>query len=46
MLFDLVQDPKARNSVLTPEVKKQYDDRILQYLQLISKFYGHHPTGG
>jgi hypothetical protein len=46
MLFDLVRDPKAQNSVLTPEFKKQYDDRILQYLQLISKFYGHHPTGG
>jgi hypothetical protein len=46
MLFDLAQDPTAQNSVLTPAFKKQYDDRILQYLQLISKFYGHHPTGG
>ena len=46
MLFDLVQDPKAQANVLSPELKKQYDARILEYLQLISKFYGHHPTGG
>jgi membrane-anchored protein YejM (alkaline phosphatase superfamily) len=46
MLFDLAKDPTAQNSVLTPAFKKQYDDRILQYLQTISKFYGHHPTGG
>lgn len=46
MLFDLAQDPKAQNNVLSPALKKQYDARILEYLQLISKFYGHHPTGG
>lgn len=46
MLFDLVRDPNAQNNVLTPELKKQYDERILQYLQLISRFYGHKPTGG
>jgi hypothetical protein len=46
MLFDLAKDPTAQNTVLTPAFKKQYDDRILQYLQIISKFYGHHPTGG
>jgi hypothetical protein len=46
MLFDLSQDPNAQRNVLTPELKKQYDDRILQYLQLLSKFYGHQPTGG
>ena len=46
MLFDLVQDPDAQHNILTPTLKKQYDDRILQYLRLISKFYGHQPTGG
>jgi glucan phosphoethanolaminetransferase (alkaline phosphatase superfamily) len=46
MLFDLLQDPNAQHNVLTPELKKQNDDRILQYLQLLSKFYGHQPTGG
>ncbi len=46
MLFDLAQDPKAQNNVLSPALKKQYEARILEYLQLISKFYGHHPTGG
>lgn len=46
MLFDLVRDPNAQVNVLSPELKKQYDARILEYLQLISKFYGHHPTGG
>jgi hypothetical protein len=46
MLFDLVRDPNAQYNVLTPELKRQYDNRILQYLQLISRFYGHKPTGG
>ncbi len=46
MLFDLAQDPNAQHNILTPELKKQYDERILQYLQLLSKFYGHQPTGG
>ena len=46
MLFDLLQDPNAQHNVLTPELKKLNDDRILQYLQLLSKFYGHQPTGG
>jgi hypothetical protein len=46
MLFDLLPDPNAQRNVLTPERKKQYDERILQYLQLLSKFYGHQPTGG
>jgi hypothetical protein len=46
MLFDLMQDPNAQHNILTPELKKQYDDRILQYLQLLSKFYGYQPTGG
>ncbi len=46
MLFDLTQDPKAQHNVLTSELKKQYDDRILQYLQLLSKFYGYQPSGG
>lgn len=46
MLFDLVQDPNAQHNVLTPELKKRYDGRILEYLQMISNFYGHQPTGG
>jgi hypothetical protein len=46
MLFDLAKDPNAQLNVLSPELKKQYDARILEYLQLISRFYGHHPTGG
>jgi arylsulfatase A-like enzyme len=45
MLFDLAQDPKAQNNILTPEIKKQYDNRIIQYLQLLSDFYGFQPAG-
>ncbi len=46
MLFDLTRDPNAQANILTPELKRQYDDRVLWYLQHISKLYGHRPTGG
>lgn len=46
MLFDLAHDATAQHDVLTPDLKKQYDARVLQYLQWISDFYGYHPTGG
>lgn len=46
MLFDLQQDPDAQRNVLTPAIKKEYDDQVLQYFHLLSDFYGYHPTGG
>ena len=46
MLFDLLHDPDAQYSVLTPALKEQYDERILQYFHSLSEFYGYHPAGG
>jgi arylsulfatase A-like enzyme len=46
MLFDLQEDPTAQHDVLTPELKKKYDARIIQYLLHISDVYGYKPTGG
>jgi hypothetical protein len=45
-LFDLLKDPNAQENILTPDLKKRYDDQILHDLQLLSKFYGYQPTGG
>jgi hypothetical protein len=45
-LFDLNHDPNAQHSVLTPALKKQYDERIIDRLQSIADFYGYKPGVG
>jgi arylsulfatase A-like enzyme len=41
--FDLVHDPNARKNIITPEIKQQYDQRIIDYLKIIGDFYGYKP---
>ena len=42
-LYDLRQDPNGEHNVLTPELKQQYDQRVIDYLKLIGDFYGYKP---
>jgi arylsulfatase A-like enzyme len=42
-LFDLTQDPNAERNILTPELKRKYDERLIDYLKLIGDFYGYKP---
>ncbi len=42
-LFDLTRDPNAEHSILTPELKRRYDERIIDYLKMIGDFYGYKP---
>jgi hypothetical protein len=42
-LFDLSQDPNARQNILTPTLKRQYDQRIIDYLKMVGDFYGYKP---
>jgi hypothetical protein len=42
-LFDLSQDPNARQNILTPALKRQYDQRIIDYLKMVGDFYGYKP---
>jgi arylsulfatase A-like enzyme len=42
-LFDLASDPNAQHSILTPELKRQYDQQILDSLKGIADFYGYRP---
>lgn len=44
-LFDLVQDPDATQNVLTDALKKKYDQRVVDCLQIIAGFYGYKPAG-
>jgi len=40
-LFDLAHDPNAEHSILNPEEKKRYDEKIIDYLRMIADFYGY-----
>lgn len=42
-LFDLAHDPNAEHSILTPQLKQKYDERVIDYLKLIGDFYGYKP---
>ncbi len=44
-LFDLQQDPNATRNILTPAEEKQYEQRVMNYLEEIDHFYNYHPTG-
>jgi len=46
MLFDLAHDPNATHNVVTEELKKQYDTRVIEHLQAIGDFYGYKPGVG
>jgi hypothetical protein len=45
-LFDLVADPTAERSVLTPALKRRYDEEIIEHLHSIGEFYGYRPGVG
>jgi arylsulfatase A-like enzyme len=42
-LFDLIADPNALHSILTPALKQRYDQEIIEHLQLVGDFYGYKP---
>src|SRR6185437_4996779 len=42
-LYDLADDPLGTRDVLTAQAKRHYDERILDYLTLIARFYGYKP---
>jgi hypothetical protein len=46
VLYDLHKDPNGEHNVLTPELKQEYDQRVLDYLKLIGDFYGYKPGMG
>jgi Sulfatase len=46
MLFDLQKDPNGEQNVLTPELKQQYDQRVIDHLKLIGDVYGYKPPIG
>jgi arylsulfatase A-like enzyme len=45
-LFDLAGDPNALHNVLTPRLKQQYDERIIDYLHQVADFYDYKPSMG
>lgn len=45
-LFDLANDPNAEHNILTAAEKKQYDERIIDFLKMIGDFYGYKPGIG
>lgn len=45
-LFDLSRDANAQHSVLTPALKQQYDERIIDELHTVADFYGYKPGVG
>jgi arylsulfatase A-like enzyme len=40
-LFDLAKDPNAEHSVLTDELKRHYDQRVIDNLKRIGDYYGY-----
>ncbi len=44
--FDLSTDPNAERNVLTPALKRHYDEEIIEHLQLIADYYGYKPGIG
>jgi arylsulfatase A-like enzyme len=45
-LFDLANDPNALHNVLTDTLKKEYDERIIEYLHQVADFYDYKPGVG
>jgi len=46
MLFDLTSDPNAEHNILTPALKRKYDQEIIGHLHQIGDFYGYKPGVG
>jgi arylsulfatase A-like enzyme len=42
-LYDLGADPEGQRNVLTPTLKRQYDERIIEQLRAIADFYRYKP---
>jgi phosphoglycerol transferase MdoB-like AlkP superfamily enzyme len=40
-LFDLAKDPNAEHNILTDELKRHYDQRVIDNLKMIGDFYGY-----
>jgi len=45
-LFDLISDPNAQQSILTPALKQRYDEEIIEHLHLVGDYYGYKPGVG
>lgn len=45
-LFDLVVDPNAQHSILTPALKQRYDEQIIERLHVVGDYYGYKPGVG
>lgn len=45
-LWDLKNDPNALNDILTPSLKKRYDERIIEHLHALADFYDYKPGMG
>jgi hypothetical protein len=43
-LYDLAHDPDGVRDVLTPDLKKEYDQQVITHLQAVADFYGYRPT--
>jgi arylsulfatase A-like enzyme len=42
-LYDLTQDPNGEHDILTTELKKSYDQRVIEHLHAIADFYEFKP---
>ena len=45
-LFDLAADPNAQHSILTVELKRHYDEQIIERLQAVGDYSGYKPGVG
>lgn len=45
-LFDLKADPNAQQSILTPALKRRYDEEIIERLYAVGDYYGYKPGVG
>jgi arylsulfatase A-like enzyme len=42
-LYDLSADPEGQRNILTPKLKRQYDERIIEQLRAIADYYRYKP---
>jgi Sulfatase len=42
-LYDLEKDPNGEHDILTNELKKRYDQQVIEHLHAIADFYGYKP---
>ena len=45
-LYDLTQDPNGEHNIVTDELKKHYDEQVVEHLHTIADFYGYKPGIG